>query len=455
MIITRFAPSPTGELHIGGARTALFNYLFARSEHDGKFILRIDDTDLERSKKCYEEKLLHDLKWLGLDWNEGPYRQSERGEIYSRYIEELKASAMIYPCFCSDERLNAMRSAQLSRGEAPKYDGHCRNLSCDEIQSRINSGERPCWRLRLPEDYEVEFNDVVRGTVTFPANTIGDFVIQRSDGTPTYVFASAVDDHVMQISHIIRGDEHIPNTARQVLILEAMNWNRPIFVHIPMVLSQDGQKLSKRTGSIPIREYRERGFYPEALNAYLSTLSIRYDEELDLLNISDVSENFSLERIAVSSPVHDEGHLLYWQKKFMLQRFHDNPDEIISSVINHDNRLGMYRDNLALLINEILGDVPFINDICTKLSFLVEVPECDVNFSWSREIVASLSGLTDWTPENVNTLLRTFMKSRNLKGREFFHPLRIILTGQESGAPLPLIMYILGRDECIRRLMKS
>nr|MCR4817857.1 glutamate--tRNA ligase [Fretibacterium sp.] len=249
MICTRFAPSPTGELHIGGARTALFNYLFARSA-GGQFFLRIDDTDAERSRREYEGKLLDDLHWLGLKWDAGPdipsdtfFRQSERKEIYAQWMNRLQEAGLVYPCFCTEERLAVLREEQTVHGEPPRYDGCCRSLSFQEAQQRMKAGERPCWRLALPEDYSAVFDDAVRGPQTFPAGTMGDFVVQRSDGSPTYLFASAVDDYLIGITHVIRGDEHVPNTARQLAIIDLMGWPRPVFAHIPMVLSMDRRKL--------------------------------------------------------------------------------------------------------------------------------------------------------------------------------------------------------------------
>ena len=453
MIKTRFAPSPTGGLHIGGARTALFNYLFARSNPDGKFILRIDDTDQERSKKEYEVNLIRDIKWLGITWDGEPFNQSARLEIYNKYIEELKSRGLIYPCFCSDERLHEMREEQLKNNQPPKYDGHCRNLTQDEIKQRIQSGERPCYRLKLPENYSAEFDDVVRGVQNFPAGTIGDFVIQRSDGMPTYIFASAVDDYLTEITHIIRGDEHIPNTARQVAILDLLSWRRPVFAHIPMVLSNDKRKLSKRTGSKTIEEYRSDGYLPESLLAYLSTLSWTAENDTDLLNLDDMAKNFKLEKIVKSSPIHDETHLLYWQKKAMSLK---NPDYIADQIIALDSKFADQKNNLAMLIPELVNDSPFIKSLGESLKFLIEAPlKNNIKNSWDKALAEGILNLSEWDAEHIENYLRAFMKSNKLKGREFFHPIRISLTGIEHGAPLPLIIYALGRETSYTRLLNA
>ncbi len=457
MIRTRFAPSPTGELHIGGARTALFNFLYARSglknKEENEFLIRIDDTDTERSKREYEELLLKELKWLGLNWDGKPERQSERLEIYNKWLDELKKIGAVYPCFCSEERLEKMRNEQLANGEPPHYDEKCRSISREEAERRIKAGERHCWRLALPENYTAVFDDVVQGRREFAAENIGDFIIYRSDGTPTYVFASAVDDYLMNITHIIRGDEHIPNTARQIAIIDIMKWPRPVFAHIPMVLSQERLKLSKRTGSQPIREYRERGFLPEALNAYLATLSWNFEKlKFDKFNINDLAENFNLNDLSRSSPVHDEAHLMYWQKAAMKNKGAEN---IAHDIANLDENFAKYESRLAPLINDLIDEAPLIYDLKSAINYIAYRPENSekIFIDWRNDLIKSLNDLKlNWTPEFIEKFLRDFMKERKLKGREFFHPLRVILTGLEKGAALPLIIYALGFDECINRL---
>lgn len=458
MIRTRFAPSPTGELHIGGARTALFNYLYARSA-GGQFILRIDDTDAERSRREHETRLLDDLRWLGLTWDEGPdiptdipLRQSERGELYARWMDKLREQGAVYPCFCAEERLASMREGQLARGEPPRYDGRCRSLSPREAQRRIEMGERPCWRLALPEGYSAAFDDAVRGPQSFPAGTIGDFVVQRSDRSPTYLFASAVDDYLMGITHVIRGDEHVPNTARQLAIIDRMGWPRPAFAHIPMVLSSDRRKLGKRTGSTPIREYRERGFLPEALDAYLATLSWTpqkgANEGADPFDLKALAASFSLEGIVRSSPVHDEGHLLHWQREAMARR---GGEALARELAVLEPRLAPFRERLAPLLEEMTKEHPFLMELRDSLAFLAERPAAKRE-PWMADLAGALSSLEPWKAEALEVLLRAFMKERGLKGREFFHPLRLLLTGQDSGAPLPLVLFTLGREECAARL---
>lgn len=453
---TRFAPSPTGELHIGGARTALFNFLFTRSAGaDGKFILRIDDTDRERSRPEYELQMMEDLRWLGLEWDEGPdmrlsvpYRQSERGRFYDEMLETLRAQGAVYPCFCSEERLEALRKEQLSGGEPPRYDGTCRHMTPQEAACRINAGEKPCLRFALP-DRTIVFHDLVRGDISFAPDAMGDFVVTRSDGQATYLFTSVVDDRLMEITHIIRGDEHISNTARQQAIFDALGWSMPACAHIPMILSADRQKLSKRTGSTPIRRYRQDGWLPEALCAYLSTLSWSPSENVSLFSLEELAQAFSLEHISTSSPVHDETHLRYRQKEAMRRL---GSEALRMRLVEVEPRLGTFDSSgLCLLIDDLLEEcytLPLLQD---ALKFFFERPmsNAEIRLPGLKELLRSVD---PWSEEELNRRLRVFMKEHELKGREFFHPLRLALTGRESGAALPLVMRVLGRVEVLARL---
>ena len=455
MIRTRFAPSPTGELHIGGARTALFNFLFARSAGErGRFVLRIDDTDAERSRKAFELQIMEDLRWLGLEWDEGPdgfggasYRQSERLSLYAEWMRRLRDAGAVYPCFCSDERLEALRREQLGRGEPPRYDGCCRALSPGEAERRAAAGERPCWRFALGEE-AIVFEDAVRGEQVFPAGTLGDFVLERSDGIPTYLFASAVDDLMMEITHVVRGEEHVPNTARQLAILDRLGCPRPVFAHIPMILSMDRQKLSKRTGSTPIREYRERGFLPEALTAYLATLSWSPGESVSPFSLESLAGAFSLDRISRSSPLHDESHLLHWQREAMRRR---GTARLRQEIVDRDPRFAPFAERLDALIGDLLDEHPFTGELGRALAFLVDRPSGERE-AWMPSLASALEEWENWDAAALEGLLRAFMKERGLKGKEFFHPLRLLLTGRDRGAALPLVLFALGRAEAVTRL---
>jgi glutamyl-tRNA synthetase len=470
---TRFAPSPTGELHIGGARTALFNFLLARGAK-GKFVLRIDDTDKERSRPQYERQLMEDLEWLGLHWDEGPdkglavpYRQSERTSFYEDALRTLREKERVYPCFCSEARLEALRKEQLSRGEPPRYDGLCRHLSRQQAARKIDEGETPCWRFALfdQSDAPVTFHDAVRGDLSFSSGDMGDFVAARSDGGITYLFASVVDDRLMEITHIVRGDEHVPNTARQQALFEALGWTAPVYAHIPMILSQDRQKLSKRTGSTPVLRYREEGYLPEALTAYLSTLSwtpLALTESsslspFSLFSLEETASVFSLSRISTSSPVHDETHLRHWQKEAMRRRGSEALLKQLTEIAPSFEAFEALA--LRLLIDDLLEENYTLPLLRKALSFLLEKPEggrealaLDLKPDLKQELGITLRSVDSWTEEELNRTLRAFMKERGLKGKDFFHPLRLDLTGRESGAALTLVMRTLGRDRVLNRL---
>jgi nondiscriminating glutamyl-tRNA synthetase len=465
MIRTRFAPSPTGFLHIGGARTALFNWLFAK-KHRGQFILRIEDTDQERSQESYARVLYEDMEWLGLDTDEnpvkggsyGPYTQSHRMDIYSRYLQILKDKKAIYPCFCSPEQLREDRHSQLEQGLPPRYSGRCRCLSEKEIQGKILSGEKPCWRFAVPEKGVFILDDLVHGKIEYNYEEIGDFIVQRSDGWPTYLLSAALDDALMEISHVIRGDEHLINSVLQTLIQEALDLPSPRYGHVPMIVGMDRQKLSKRTGAQSVREYRERGFLPESLRAYLSTLSWTPENPLNLLSKDELIEEFSLSRIATSSPVHDEAHLEFWQKKAMAHRgtswlF----DELCRLAPDKEAFFrGKDRKHLFLLLEDISGACLTPSDVLKSLKWFFSPSALSVPIpEWIPEVARVLENINDtWESEIINKTLRMYQKEKGLKGREFYHPLRLLLTGEEQGPALPLEMAALGKTETLLRLAR-
>jgi glutamyl-tRNA synthetase len=427
-------------------------------------VLRIDDTDGERSRPEYERHLMEDLLWLGLEWDEGPdrglpvpYRQSERGAFYGEVLKTLREAGAVYPCFCAEERLEALRRERLAGGEAPRYDGRCRRLSPGEAERRIEAGERPCWRFAMPER-PVRFRDAVRGELSFAPGEMGDFVVARNDGCPTYLFTSVVDDRLMEITHIIRGDEHVPNTARQQAIFDRLGWAPPVYAHIPMILSSDRKKLSKRTGSTPIRRIREEGYLPDALAAYLSSLS--WTPSVSLSSLFASAENggflakaapfFSLDRVSASSPVHDEAHLRYWQKEAMRKR---GGGFILDGLVEADPRLGAFdAPALRRLAEDLIEEHCTLPLLREALSFLPERPPRLPPEPWAPEAGRMLRSVEPWSEDALNQALRSFMKERGLKGKEFFHPLRLVLTGRDRGAALPLVMSALGREETLARL---
>ena len=325
-IKVRFAPSPTGPLHIGGARSALFNYLLAR-RYSGKMVLRIEDTDLERSSRESEENIIESLKWLGLDWDEGPdvggefgpYRQTERLQIYTEMAQKLIDQGMAYRCYCSEEELEEQRQAFIAKGELPRYSGCCRNLTKEQEEKYLSEGRKPVIRSKVPKDQMIIINDMVRGTVNFESNGIGDFVIVKSDGIPTYNFAVTVDDHLMQISHVIRAEEHLSNTPRQILIYEALGWEKPTFAHISLILGKDKTKMSKRHGATSVVQYREQGYLPEAVVNFLALLGWAPGGEEEIFTMEQLIEQFSLDRVAKNPAVFDMDKLRWFNGYYIRQ----------------------------------------------------------------------------------------------------------------------------------------
>lgn len=469
MIRTRFAPSPTGLLHIGGARTALFNWLFAK-KNGGEFILRIEDTDQERSRQEYTDMIYEDMSWLGLvpdesPWNGGecgPYIQSERRDIYEHYLAILKETGAVYPCFCSPEQLEEDRKIQLQNGNPPRYNGRCRSLTTEEIDKRISSGERPCWRFAVPDSGTFILKDIVHGDISFNYSEIGDFIVERSDGWPTYLFTAALDDALMHITHVIRGDEHIKNAVLQTLIQENLGLGSPLYGHVPMIISIDRQKLSKRTGAQSVREFREKGFLPEALIAYLSTLSWSADASVNLLSQKEIIDAFSIDHVSSSSPVHDETHLNYWQTEALRARgaqwmFNElvrlNPS--IPSLVE-----GMNKNFVILLLEDISGGCLTPHDVLESSKWLFASPDSfhenkSISPDWMPEIINVLREITEWEPSVLDKTLRSWQKEKGLKGKEFFHPLRLLLSGEEKGSAIPLEMAALGKENTIQRLGKA
>ena len=320
----RFAPSPTGQLHVGNARTALFNWLLARGQ-GGTFILRIEDTDVERSTRESERSMIDDLHWLGLEWTEGvdvggergPYRQSERLHIYRAHAVELMAGGHAYQCFCSAELLEADRAAALAAGRPPKYVGRCRQISRDDARRRIENGEKAVIRFRVPDNRDVTFDDVVRGSVTFNTEVIGDPVIVRSDGVPAYNYAVVIDDALMEITHVIRGEDHISNTPRQILIFEAFGWRPPAFAHVSLVMGPDHSPLSKRHGATSVAEFRARGYLPEALTNYLALIGWSPGEGEEIVPIEQLAQRFRLQDAGHSAGVFDIAKLAWVNRHYL------------------------------------------------------------------------------------------------------------------------------------------
>src|SRR5688572_23233113 len=373
----RFAPSPTGHLHVGNARTALFNWLLARHA-GGTFILRIEDTDVERSTPESELAIMDDLRWMGLTWDEGvevggtlgPYRQSERLHIYADHTQQLLATRMAYYCFCSAEKLDAERQAMLKQGLPPKYAGTCRAIPADEAASRVAGGEKAVVRLRVPTGREVVFQDIVRGRVAFHTDVIGDPVLVRSDGAPAYNFAVVIDDALMRVTHVVRGEDHISNTPRQVLLYEAFGWEPPTFAHLSLVMGPDHTPLSKRHGATSVAEFRAKGYLPEALVNYLALIGWSPGEGEELLRLDELARRFELSKVAHGSGVFDEDKLAWANRHYLKSAA---PERIVDLSVPFLRARSMVIGEISTLARDwLLFIVPAL---ATSLDRLSQMPE--------------------------------------------------------------------------------
>ncbi len=472
----RFAPSPTGPLHIGGARSALFNWLFAR-RNGGKFILRIEDTDLERSSRESEENILDSLRWLGLEWDEGisaggpngPYRQTERLDIYSRYAGQLLEKGWVYKCYCSEEELAAQREAQLAAGEMIRYTGKCRDLSPEDCRRLEGEGRKPVLRFRVPEGKVITVHDRVRGDVSFDCNGIGDFIIVKSDGIPTYNFAVVVDDHLMGISHVIRAEEHLSNTPLQVLIYEALGWPVPEFAHVSLILGKDRSKMSKRHGATSIQQYRDMGYLPEALVNFLALLGWSPGTEEEVFSLEQLKEQFSLDRVAKSPAVFDL-EKLNWLNGYYIR--HSPLERIAGLAVPFLQKAGYLPETVddgmmrkvRLVIAAVREYLEYMAQVTEHAKVFFEDPDYSdpealsvlgqeqvpVVLGTLRDKIAAMED--DLDEENAGVLLKKLPKELGLGGKKVYQPLRVALTGKTRGPELYQLLPALGNRKTIERL---
>jgi nondiscriminating glutamyl-tRNA synthetase len=464
----RFAPSPTGHLHVGNARTALFNWLLARGQ-GGTFILRIEDTDLERSTKESEQAILNDLRWMGLQWDEGveaggsygPYRQTERMQTYADHAARLLAEGKGYYCFCSAETLDAQRKAQLAAALPPKYAGTCRNIPPADAAARRANGEAAVIRLRVPEGREVAFNDVVRGLVTFHTDVIGDPVLVRSDGIPAYNYAVVIDDELMKVTHVIRGEDHISNTPRQILLYEAFGYTPPAFAHLSLVMGPDHAPLSKRHGATSVREFREKGYLPEALVNYLALIGWSPGQNEELLPADELARRFRLENVAHSAGVFDEDKLA-WANRHYLKLC--APERLADLAEPHLRARGQIVGPLspeaqAWLVQVLPGmaaSVDRLPQLADRLETVFATLGAPLeNEPGLPEVAAALaaelaSGLRLVDKDTFRALAGRVKDRTGLKGKGLFHPIRVILTGAAEGPELDLIVPAIDRAAELR-----
>lgn len=476
----RFAPSPTGHLHIGSARTALFNYLFAKHE-GGSFILRIEDTDRERSADMFEKSILEDLYWLGLGWDEGPqvggeygpYYQSQRQSFYQEAASKLLTEGKAYYCYCTPEALEEQRQQALAAGKMPKYEGTCFGLTGEEQERLRNEGKKPTVRFHVPPG-TIELNDLLHGPVRFASDVIGDFIIVRSDGTASFNFTVVVDDALMKITHVIRGEDHLSNTPRHVLLCQALGHSLPVYVHHPLVMGKDGGKLSKRHGATSISEYRKIGYLPEAVVNYLALLGWSSEGEREIFRSEDLIREFNLERLSKSSVIFDFDKLDWINGQhiraveptclaemilpFLAEAGFGDKETLLSNFGWLSRVAEAIQTNLV-----VLSDAPKYARI-----FFEEKPEFSPE---AREVLKAaqvqtvlkelenvLSEFNEISLEQAKEVMSKvsgLLKTQGIKGRDAYMPIRATLTGQTSGPELFYIISIFGKEKCLKRAREA
>ncbi|MBN1577868.1 MAG: glutamate--tRNA ligase [Chitinispirillaceae bacterium] len=470
----RFAPSPTGYLHVGGARSALFNYLFAK-RHRGTFILRIEDTDRNRFIEEAMREIYESLKWLGITWDEGPetegscgpYIQSERLEQYRTHAELLAAKGHAYRCFCSPERLATIRGEQEKKKGKLGYDGFCRTLSDREIQSRLASGMPYVIRFKIPSGRCVRFNDLIRGTIEYRSDLLDDFVLLKTDGYPTYHLANVVDDHLMRISHVLRGDEWIASTPRHVLLYEAFGWSPPSFAHLPIILSSNGGKLSKRKGAASVMDYKRAGYLPEALFNFLALLGWAPGEDREKMNPDEMIASFSIEQISPKASVFDEKKLEWMNGLYMAER---PVASLTGEVVPLLREKGWLDETAPLDTRYIEKMVLLLRERSKRLSDLVAAAHYffidPVAYDEKAEkkyfpaeaadhlllLDLGMRNCPDFTRNSLEELFRKLAESKGIPAGTLIHPARLAVSGVSFGPGLFELLETLGRERVLRRI---
>jgi nondiscriminating glutamyl-tRNA synthetase len=468
----RFAPSPTGDLHVGNARTALFNWMFAK-HHGGEFLLRIEDTDPARASKDFELRILEDLAWLAIDWDEGPgrggekgpYHQSERLDLYDHYLTKLLRAECVYPCYCTEEELEAERAELVFRKMMPRYMGKCRNLRDSDRKTLADQGRQPSYRFRIGTGW-IEFKDLIRGAMKFDAAAMGDFIIVRSNGIPAYNFACVIDDHLMSISHVIRGEDHLSNTALQLLIYQALDFMPPVFAHHSLILGKDRSKLGKRHGSVAVREFRERGILPEVLLNYLSLLGSSLGGGREACSLEDMISSFSLDRAGKSGAIFDEDKLKWLNGIYIRQGdLHGLTERLLPFIraAGYHEVDTLDRMWLERVIDAVRGDLTMLSDIGDQLDIFFEdryalsgearqVLREEQALNVVRGLQESLDDLPFSTDDYYQKILENVSKKTGAKGKKLFLPIRAAVTGKTRGPELDKVFALLSRGALRRRV---
>ena len=473
----RYAPSPTGNLHIGNARTALFNYLFAK-HYGGDFVLRIEDTDFKRNKEEGERSQLKYMAWLGLDYDEGigkekefgPYRQSERIEIYQKYAEQLLAEDKAYKCYMTAEELEAEREEQVANGLPPRYSGKHAHLTREEQEQFEKEGRKPSIRIRVPQDRTYSFNDMVKGELSFEGKDFGDFVIVKNDGVATYNFAVAIDDHLMEISHVLRGDDHVSNTPKQLVVYEALGFKPPIFGHMTLIVNENKKKLSKRDETIIqfIEQYDDLGYLPEALFNFITLLGWSPEGEQEIFTREEFVKIFDEKRLSKSPAFFDNNKLTWINNQYIkaqpLERIVNIAlpffvKEGVATQEEVDNNRAWFEKLISLYQPQMSYGAEIVE--LTKQFFVeeikfdeeeLEILKQDTTVAVFEDFLEKLEVAGDFTSENIKTLIKTIQKDTGVKGKNLFMPIRIASTGSMHGPELNTSLELLGRDRVVARV---
>ncbi|MDA3839654.1 MAG: glutamate--tRNA ligase [Patescibacteria group bacterium] len=481
-IRVRFAPSPTGFLHIGSLRTVLFNYVFAK-KYKGKFILRIEDTDEKRKVEGSVENLISIFDWLGLDYDEGPnkdggfgpYTQSERNPIYLKYVEQLLEEKKAYKCFCTAERLQEMREEQQENKRAPRYDGKCRDLNDSEIEANLANNIPFVVRQKIPESGEIIVHDELKGEIKFQTSELDDHVLLKTTGTPTYQFANVIDDHLMEISHVMRGDEWIPSSPKNVLLYKDLGWEAPKFIHLPLIMNKEGGKLSKRQGDVTVEAYKEKGYLPEALINFSALLGWHPKGDNEILNLEEIIENFSIDGMGISPGVFDIDKLDFFNSHYMKELNSEKLLELSKPYIVENLEItkkdSKKKDDFLLKVIKTekervkklsdLGEATkffFFDDLDYEPSLLIwkslEQTQVKENLEKVYELVDKIPE-ENWTEVSINDAVYTYIKSSELKVGDYLWPMRVALSGQEK-SPGPFeIAEVLGKSETLLKIQKA
>lgn len=473
----RYAPSPTGNLHIGNARTALFNYLFAK-HYGGDFVLRIEDTDFKRNKEEGERSQLKYMDWLGLDYDEGigkekefgPYRQSERIEIYQKYAEQLLAEDKAYKCYMTAEELEAEREEQVANGLPPRYSGKHAHLTKEEQDQFEKEGRKPSIRIRVPQDRTYSFNDMVKGELSFEGKDFGDFVIVKNDGVATYNFAVAIDDHLMEISHVLRGDDHVSNTPKQLVVYEALGFKPPIFGHMTLIVNENKKKLSKRDETIIqfIEQYDDLGYLPEALFNFITLLGWSPEGEQEIFTREEFVKIFDEKRLSKSPAFFDNNKLTWINNQYIkaqpLERIVNLAlpffvKEGVATQEEVDNNRAWFEKLISLYQPQMSYGAEIVE--LTKQFFVeeikfdeeeLEILKQDTTVAVFEDFLEKLEIAGDFSSENIKTLIKTIQKDTGVKGKNLFMPIRIASTGSMHGPELNTSLELLGRDRVVARV---